>query len=143
MKNLYQDRAVKTPRLVTHSVAGMGLMGMILAIVGLYGLMTFSVARRTREIGIRMALGADQRGVVTMIMKQGLGLVALGAGIGFAIGISAYRVIESKLFVSLGTPGLLPFGMITLLLLIATSIAAFVPARHASAIDPVRALRDE
>jgi ABC-type antimicrobial peptide transport system permease subunit len=118
-------------------------MGMILAIVGLYGLMTFSVARRTREIGIRMALGADQRSVVTMIMKQGLGLVALGAGIGFTIGISAYRVIESKLFVSFGTPGLLPFGMITLLLLIATSIAAFVPARHASGIDPVRALRDE
>ena len=95
MSDLYVDRAMKTPHLITHAVAWLACMGLILAVVGLYGLMAYSVERRTREIGIRMALGAGRREVVRMFMRQGIQLAVPGIGVGLVIGLGMYRAISS------------------------------------------------
>jgi macrolide transport system ATP-binding/permease protein len=143
MADLYADRAMKTPRLITNAVAWLAAMGLILAVVGLYGLMAYSVGRRTREIGIRMALGADRREVVNMFMRQGIRLAVPGVAVGLLIGAMMYRVLTSTPVFHFGHTGILPFAGLSLLLIFTIAGATYVPARHASNIDPMRALRDE
>jgi ABC-type antimicrobial peptide transport system permease subunit len=134
---------VKTPNLIAEIVAALGLMGLILTVIGLYGLVAYSVSRRTREIGIRMAIGADRGSVSRMVLKQGLVLGMAGVAVGLVIGILACRVITSGTFLSLGEPSVLPYGAVSVLLIFTTLAATYVPARRASRIDPMRALRDE
>jgi macrolide transport system ATP-binding/permease protein len=143
MKDLYIDRAEKTPRLITDTVAWLGFMGLALAVVGLYGLLAHSVGRRTREIGIRMALGADRRQVVRMVMRQAVRLGVAGVAVGLVIGLVAYKAISSSLFFDFGHLGILPFVAVSLFLFVTMMVATYVPARRASHIDPMRALRDE
>ena len=88
MKSLYESRAVATPNIITRTVGGMGVMGLVLSIIGLYGVVSYSVSRRTREFGIRMAVGADRRKVVIMVLRQGLWLAAAGILFGLAVGDS-------------------------------------------------------
>jgi ABC-type antimicrobial peptide transport system permease subunit len=118
-------------------------MGLILAVVGLYDLMAYSVGQRTREIGTRMALGADRREVVSMFMRQGVRVGIPGIGVGLVIGLTMYRVISSTPAFNFEHPGILPFAAISLLLLLTIVGATYIPARHASRIDPMRTLRDE
>lgn len=143
MKDIYENSAVKTANILDEMVAALGLMGLILAVIGLYGLVAYSVSRRTREIGIRMAIGADRPRVLGMVLRRGLMLGLAGIAVGLPIGIFACNAISWIPFFSLGHVGVLPFAAVLLLLLLITAGATFLPARRASRIDPMRALREE
>jgi predicted permease len=144
MENLFTQRAVKTPNMIAESVAGLGLMGLILAMVGLYGLIAYSVSRRTREIGIRMAIGADRQNVVGMVLKQGVVLGSIGIAAGLVVSFFACRVLTSALWIaSFKHIHPLLFAVVSLPLLLITLLATYAPARRASLVDPMRALRDE
>ena len=122
----------------------MGLMGLILAVVGLYGLVAYSVSRRTREIGIRMAIGADRRKVVWMVLRQGLQLGVAGVAVGLVASFFACRLVTSSLsFVTFERVDPLIFAVLPLLLILVTLLATWLPAHRASQVDPMRALRDE
>ncbi|HVN07110.1 MAG TPA: ABC transporter permease [Bryobacteraceae bacterium] len=144
MYDLYTQRAVKTSNIIVQLVAGMGLIGMILAAVGLYGLVAYSVSRRTREIGIRMALGADRGSVVRMILRQGLLLGLAGVAVGLAAAFYVCPLVTSALsFFAFTHVDPLVFVAIPLLLLFITALATWVPARRASLVDPLTSLHDE
>ena len=143
MQDLYTKRAIQTPDIIVEAVAGMGAMAFILAVFGLYGLIAYSVSRRTREIGIRMAIGADQRGVLQMILRQGLMLALAGAIAGLVLGTVASRLVGSMFILSFGGVNPTLFLLIMLPLLAVALLAAYTPARRASRIDPIRALREE
>jgi predicted permease len=144
MQDLYDQRAVKTPTMISDIVAGLGLMGLILAIVGLYGLVAYSVSRRTREIGIRMAIGASRPMVIWMVLKQGLQLGVAGVGVGLVVSIFACNILTSRMWVAtFDHVNPLSYAMIALPLLAITGLATWAPARRASRVDPMRALRDE
>ena len=125
-------------------LASMGLMGLVLALVGLYGLVAYSVSRRTREIGIRMAIGASRPQVIRMVLSQGLQLGAAGVAVGLVVGIFAVRGLTSKLWIATFdhvSPAI--YVVIALPLLVITVLATYAPALRASRIDPIQALRDE
>jgi macrolide transport system ATP-binding/permease protein len=143
MKDLYNNRAVRAPNLISEIVATLGFLGLILAVVGLYGLVAYSVSLRTREIGIRMAIGADQGSVSRMVLKQGFTLGIAGVAVGLVIGVFVCRAIGSMAFLPLGHPSVLPFAAVSLLLILTTMGATYLPASHASRTDPMRALREE
>jgi predicted permease len=119
-----------------------GGLGTLLAAIGLYGVIAFSVARRTREIGVRMALGARPAGVMTMIMRQGFTIVAIGLGVGALLAAAAAFGLRQLLY---GVQPLDPIAWATALsaMLAAAALANFVPARRAMRIDPMTALRSE
>jgi ABC-type antimicrobial peptide transport system permease subunit len=143
MADLYHNRAIATPNIITQLVAGMGAMGLILAVIGLYGVVSYSVTRRFREFGIRMAVGADRRDVVSMVLRQGAIIGVGGIAAGLIAGVFASIAIKSMVVFSFGSAGFKPFLAIALLLFCATLLGAYVPARRASHIDPMLALREE
>lgn len=115
--------------------------GLALAIVGIYGLVAYSVALRTREMGIRRALGAQQGAVVLLVLRQGFGLALAGVGLGIAGAVALSRVLSGLLFeVSPTDPT--TYGAVTVALLLAATAASYVPARRAARIEPTVALRD-
>ena len=142
MQSLYESRAVVTPRLISRTVGAMGLMGLILAVVGLYGVVSYSVNRRSREFGIRMAVGADRWKIVSMVLRHGLVLGTAGLAVGLVAGILAARLMMTSVLFSFPVQ-IMPFVAISALLLLAVTISAYAPARRAGLIDPMRALRDE
>ena len=117
-------------------------LALILACIGLYGVMAYRVVRRTREIGIRIAVGARQQSVVWMMVRETLLLVTIGAALGTLASLAANRYIAGQLF---GVTPRDPIAIVVALSLLAivTMVAGYVPARHASRIDPVKALRAE
>ncbi len=119
-----------------------GALGTLLAAIGLYGVVAFSVARRTREIGLRMALGAEPSGVLTMVMRQGLALVGVGLGVGAALAAGVAFVLRGLLY---GVTPLDPlaWGAAALALLVAGAVANAVPARRAMRVEPLTALRTD
>jgi ABC-type antimicrobial peptide transport system permease subunit len=117
-------------------------LAMSLAAIGVYGLVRYTVARRTREIGIRMALGADASGVVRLLTTSGLRLVLVGGAIGVAASLVAGRVLAAMLF-GVGTFDPLVLTGAPLVLGAAAWLAAYLPARRASQVDPITALRSE
>ena len=141
MENLYQVRAISNPNMIVGTVGAMGLVGLILALVGLYGLVAYSAGRRTREIGIRMAIGAERSTVLRMVMRQGLRLSLIGIGIGLVAGFGVERVLNA-IFSSSGTDWRM-YVLVAPALLAVTLLAAYVPARRASRVDPMKALRYE
>ena len=144
MEDYYTQRAVKTPDIIAESVAGLGTMGLILAMVGLYGLISYSVSRRSREIGIRMAIGADRTKVIRMILLQGLLLGSIGVVIGLIASFFACRAVITVAWVaSFDHLNYALFPAIAIPLLLITVAATYGPARRASLVDPMRALRDE
>ncbi|MGE5246292.1 MAG: ABC transporter permease [Betaproteobacteria bacterium] len=131
------------PQRVAGSVAGsLGVVGLLLAAFGVYGATAYAVARRTRDIGIRIALGAGRGDVVGLVLRQGMALVAIGAGIGLAIAAAGARLLGSLLF---GVPALDPvtFGGAVLLFAAVGLAACYVPTRRAVAIEAMEALRYE
>jgi predicted permease len=136
------DESLVQERLVTWLSSAFGLLATLLTALGLYGVLTFSVARRTREIGIRVALGAQRRDVFKLIMIRGVVLVGIGALVGVGAAIALSRVLESLLF------GVKPNNVATLVIvsvgLIAIAlVACWIPARRATRVDPLVALRYE
>ncbi len=125
---------------VLLSIFGSGAL--LLAAIGIYGVMGYSVAQRTHEIGIRMALGAEQQDILKLIVGQGMVLVAIGAGIGLALALAATRVLKSLLFgISATDP--LTFTVVLLVLVGVALLACYLPARRATKVDPLEALRYE
>jgi ABC-type antimicrobial peptide transport system permease subunit len=144
MDDFYEQRAVKTPNMIAQSVATLGTMGLILAITGLYALIAYSVSRRAREIGIRMAIGAEPRQVIQMVLRQGLLLGGAGVALGLVLSFIACQTLTSVVFVaSFRHLDYTVFPAFSIPLLLLTLLAAFGPARRASRIDPMRTLREE
>jgi predicted permease len=136
------DQSLIQERIVTWLSSAFGVLATLLTALGLYGVLTFSVARRTREIGIRMALGAQRGDVFRMIMIRGIVLVGVGVAVGLGASFAFSRLLASLLFgVAPNNPltlGIVSFGLIAIALL-----ASFLPARRATKVDPLVALRYE
>jgi predicted permease len=120
----------------------LGGLGLLLTAVGIYGVTAYIVAQRTREIGVRMALGARGRDVMKMVIRQGMWLVLIGVVIGMAASLAVSRLLKSFLF-GLSAADPMTFGIIPLLLAAVTLLACYVPARRATKVDPMIALRAE
>src|SRR5262249_29687386 len=119
-----------------------GLLALILSCLGLYGILSYIVARRTNEIGVRMALGADRRDVLWLGLRDALRLVLIGAALGIPAALAAARLVASQLFgISAADPGAICLA--TLALLAVTAVAGYLPARRATRVDPLVALRFE
>jgi predicted permease len=144
MEDLFDQRSVKIAHLFTGIVALLGVMGLALALVGLYAVVSYQAGRRTREIGIRMALGSARPQVVIMVMKYAATMALTGVCIGSVLTVAGHRAIRggimSSVFVGLN-PAL--FVTIVMALLVTTLLAAAIPAHRAARIDPQQALRQE
>ncbi len=141
-EDLYRYAAVDGPAVAVRLVGSLGAVGLLLAIAGLYGLVAYNVSRRTREIGIRMAIGARPADVVRLVMGKGLMLVGMGTVIGLAMGIAVERLLNSMLF-NAGGVDITVYLIVVPAMALVTALAAYVPARRASRIAPTVALRYE
>jgi predicted permease len=141
-EDFYLNQAVRGPRIAIDLVGTMGLVGLLLAVAGLYGLVAYNVSRRTREIGIRIALGAASPDVLRLVLGKGLVLVGVGTVIGLAFGFALEQLMNSMLFDS-GGVDILAYAVVVPVMVLVTMLAAYVPARRATRIAPTQALRYE
>ncbi len=142
----YAAESIAQERLFAESSAALGGVALLLAVIGLYGVMSYTVSRRASEIGIRMALGAQRSRVLWMVLRESLALVLLGATLGALASFGAFRLAEKQLVTMLyglrpGDPTSALLAMF--LLLLAAGVAAYWPARRAASVDPMVALRHE
>ncbi|HEV8427613.1 MAG TPA: ABC transporter permease [Pyrinomonadaceae bacterium] len=129
-------------RLIAVLLSTFGAGALLLAAIGIYGVMGYSVARRTHEIGVRIALGAERRDILTLIIGQGMVLVLIGAGLGLVLALALTRVVKSLLFgISATDP--LTFAAVVLVLVGVALLACYLPARRATKVNPLVALRYE
>jgi ABC-type antimicrobial peptide transport system permease subunit len=136
------DRQVFTEKMTARLSSLFGLLALLLACLGLYGLLSYEVTRRTREIGIRMAVGAQSHNVVGLVLMKAVGLIVAGAVAGIAVAIGVTRFLASFLYgVKAGDPVTL-LAVAALLVLVALA-ACYIPARRATKVDPLVALRYE
>jgi putative ABC transport system permease protein len=136
------SRSVAQPRFVLLLLGLFAALALVLAAVGIYGVMSYSVTQRTHELGIRVALGASSKDVVRLVVGQGMGLAVAGVGIGVAASLALTRVMESLLYgVSATDP--VTYVVISLVLGVVAVMASVIPARRASKVDPMVALRYE
>ena len=134
--------SVAAPRFRTRLISLFALVAGLLAVIGVYGVLAYSMAQRTAEIGVRIALGASTGDVVKSVLWRGAAFAAVGLAIGMAITLAAVRVLDSFLFeTSVHDPS--TFVLVALLLAVAALGASYVPARRATRVDPVEALRAE
>ncbi|HEX4935107.1 MAG TPA: ABC transporter permease, partial [Gemmatimonadaceae bacterium] len=134
--------ALLPARLAGTALGVFGALGLLLAAVGMYGVMSYAVAQRTREIGIRMAIGAARGEVVRMVMRQGLSLVLVGGAIGLVLAFGVARLIRGVLYGG-GAVDPLTFTVVPLVLAGVAALACWVPARRAAGVDPVLAIRTD
>jgi len=136
------DQGLWAPEMGAALLTVFGGLAMVLAAVGVYGVLAYSVTQQTREIGIRMAMGAERRDVLGLVVGQGLKLTGAGLALGFLIALGLTRQLSSLLFgVSAYDP--LTYGGVTLILVIVAFLACYIPARRATRVDPLIALRYE
>jgi len=134
--------SLQRERLLATLSSGFGLLALLLSCLGLYGILSYTVARRTNEIGVRMALGADRRDVLWLVLRDALRLVLIGAALGVPAALATSRLIASQLFgISAADPGAVVAA--TLALLVVAAVAGYLPARRATRVDPLVALRCE
>lgn len=135
-----QSPSVFLRRYPTYLIGSLAGLALILAMVGLYGLISYTVQQRTREIGIRVALGAQSRDVLELVLRQGIGSVLVGVGIGVVAGLALTRLMTSLLYGVVPSDGL-TFANVSILLLLVATLACTVPAMRAMRVDPLEALR--
>ncbi|HLY62316.1 MAG TPA: ABC transporter permease [Terriglobia bacterium] len=136
------DELLTTERIISRLASFFGSLALLLACVGLYGLLSYEVARRTREIGIRMALGAESRDVLRRIAGEGIRVTLAGIAAGIIGGLALTRFLSSLLF-GLQATDLATFAGVSLILLAVALLACYIPARRATKVDPMVALRYE
>jgi predicted permease len=136
------DRSLVKPKLMARLSTFFGLMALSLACIGLYGVMSYGVLRRTKEIGVRMVLGARTGDVLRLVVGQGVRLIAIGVALGLAGAYAAAHVLKSLLY-GMSPTDPLTFVGISLLLLVVALLACWIPARRATKVDPLIALRHE
>jgi putative ABC transport system permease protein len=136
------DEARGGPRLTVSLMLAFAVVSLVLAAVGVYGVTTYTVARRTHEVGIRIALGAGRGHVLTLVLRQGLRTIALALALGLAAAAAASRLLASQLF-GVSTADPVTFTAVPLLLATVAFIACYLPARRATRVDPIVALRAE
>jgi predicted permease len=134
------DLAIREARVFAHLVSGVAVLALLLASLGIYGTLAYSVVRRTSEIGVRMALGADRARVVRMVLRESLAPVLVGLAVGLVIALAGSRLVRAMLF------GLEPNDPATIaaaavLLLVTAVLAAWLPSRRAARVEPMSALR--
>jgi predicted permease len=136
------DASLGKERLLATLSSGFGLLALLLSCLGLYGILSYAVALRTREIGVRMALGAERHDVIRLVLRDALRLVLIGVALGTPAAMAASRLVSSQLFgISAADPGAI--GLATLILLAVAAAASYLPARRAAGVDPLVALREE
>jgi len=136
------DRAIAPRRLITRLLSSFSSFALLLAAVGLYGVIAYSVGQRTREIGIRLALGAQRGNVLRLVVGEGLRLAGLGVAVGLVAAFFVTRVLQSQLYgVTTGDP--FTYTITATILVAVALLACYVPARRAAKIDPMEALRYE
>jgi putative ABC transport system permease protein len=129
-------------RLGAMLVGAFGLLGLVLAAVGLYGVVSYSVSQRTQEIGIRSALGAQRSNVLAMILRQGLGMALIGISVGVVLSFALFRGLSSMLY-GVKSTDLVTLAFVSAMLLAVAFAASYVPALRATHVDPVVALREQ
>ncbi|HEY1341179.1 MAG TPA: ABC transporter permease [Bryobacteraceae bacterium] len=143
MESFFHDRAMLGPRLIAQIVTAAGIMGLFMAVIGLYGVVAYAVSRRTREIGIRLAVGATPGRVSRMVLKQGAVFTAVGLAVGLLLAIPFARGVVPTFVVGADPLGLVVLLGVPALLAAATMAACWIPARRAARVDPTRTLRQE
>ena len=143
MEQVYRMRAIGIFNVLVTTVAAMGLMGLGLSIVGLYGLVSYAAARRTREIGIRMAIGADRGAVSLMVLRQGIVLAVAGLVLGLVASVGAGELLRAAFPTGDNQRDAGALLIVVPIVLAVTFLAAYVPARRASRLNPVQALRHD
>ncbi len=136
------DRSLAPRRFNLFLLSTFSCIGLLLGVIGLYGVMSYTVSQRTHEIGLRMALGAQRGDVLKLVLREGMLLVLAGTALGLAGAFALTRLISSLLFaVSAADP--LTFASLSLLIILVALLASYLPARRASAVEPMEALRYE
>ncbi|HEY4594036.1 MAG TPA: FtsX-like permease family protein, partial [Thermoanaerobaculia bacterium] len=136
------QRSLAQPRMYAEIAGLFGLLGLLVAVLGLFSLLSYTVSQRTREIGIRMAVGAGQGEVLRLVLGQGMALVAVGLLLGIASSLALTRLMSSLLFGVVEATDPFTFVGVSVVLLLVTLLASYLPAQRAAQLDPLKALRD-
>ncbi|HXA05902.1 MAG TPA: FtsX-like permease family protein, partial [Bryobacteraceae bacterium] len=139
---LYESRVTDTWLQFFQMVGTMGFIGLALATTGLYGLVAYTVSRRVKEFGIRVAIGASRRDVVWFVERRGLILAVVGIAAGGVLTAAAAPLLAAS-FPGLGVSSPAVYALVPLVLLVVSAVASYVPARRAAGLDPLRSLRNE
>jgi ABC-type antimicrobial peptide transport system permease subunit len=143
MEDLFDQRSVKVAHMIISIAGALGMMGLILALVGLYAVVSYQVGRRTREIGIRVALGAARTQVIALILKETAWMSITGIAIGALGGLSGNHLLSQGMSAAAPSISLSLSAAVILTLFLTTFLAVTIPARRASRVDPLHALRQD
>jgi ABC-type antimicrobial peptide transport system permease subunit len=143
MEDYYESRVIHVSRMIVGTVGGLGAIGVLLAVIGLYGLVAYSVTRRTREIGIRIAVGAAPSSVLRMVLRRGMILAGIGIVFGIVGSVATGGLLRGVFQNQDAGHTVWTYALAVPMLVAITLFAAYIPARRAARTDPLRALRQD